>query len=145
MAFSRRKLGSTGLTVSPVGIGGGYGITSPEILRAFDRGVNYFFYGTWIPTYRHMESGLKEILHHHRDEVVLATGAYFWLHPSRLEAAVTKHLKRLGTDFIDVFHIAHVVSRLPRAPSLCSRRFTPPKGAQLVPDGRKWRGSAQGA
>jgi hypothetical protein len=25
------------------------------------------------------------------------------------------------------------------------RRFTPPKGAQLVPDGRKWRGSAQGA
>jgi hypothetical protein len=25
------------------------------------------------------------------------------------------------------------------------RRFTPPKGAQLVPDRRKWRGSAQGA
>jgi aryl-alcohol dehydrogenase-like predicted oxidoreductase len=109
MAFERRKLGQTGLEVSPMGIGGGYGISGDEVQRAFDQGINYFFYGTWIPTYRKMEPGLRELLRSHRDEVVLSSGAYFWMHSSRIAGAVTKHLKRLGTDHIDLFHLAWVM------------------------------------
>jgi hypothetical protein len=40
-----------------------------------------------------------------------------------------------------LFVEAHITTNARFTP----RRFTPPKGAQLVPDGRKWRGSAQGA
>lgn len=109
MAFEQRVLGATGLTVSPVGIGGGYGCPPGLIERAFDRGINYYFYGTWIPTYRKMEAGMRHLLQEHRDEVVLASGAYFWLHHSRLEGVVTKHLKRLKIDYIDVFHLSWIM------------------------------------
>lgn len=109
MTFERRELGSTGLQVSPVGIGGGYGIQGVEVRKAFEQGINYFFYGTWIPTYRKMEPGLRDLLRDHRDEVVLTSGTYFWIHPSRIAGAVTKHLRRLGTDHIDVLYLAWVM------------------------------------
>ncbi len=49
-------------------------------------------------------------------------------------------------DSVGAEKIASVVLQLEEKPRrFTPRRFTPPKGAQLVPDGRKWRGSAQGA
>lgn len=109
MGFSRRSLGRTGLEVSAVGIGGGYGIKSREIRWAFDHGINYFFWAPWMPTYRRMEKGLKDVIASNREDLVIATAAYSWIRSGSIEASVTKHLKRLGLDRIDVFFLGWVM------------------------------------
>jgi aryl-alcohol dehydrogenase-like predicted oxidoreductase len=38
-------LGSTGLKVSRLGIGSAYGVSERACRKAFDEGVNYFFWG----------------------------------------------------------------------------------------------------
>ena len=48
MSFTSRPLGRTGLTVFPIGIGGGYRIPEKDLDYARERGVNYFFL---FPTY----------------------------------------------------------------------------------------------
>ncbi len=109
MAFERRTLGRTNLSVSPFGIGGGYGIDENSIEWAFEHGINYFFWAPWVPTYRSMERCLKRLLIGHRDEIVIATAPYSWLFPGSIERTVTKHLHRLGTDHIDLFLLGWVM------------------------------------
>lgn len=109
MIESRRILGRTGLEVSPMGIGGGYGIRGDDVVRAFDRGINFFFWATWVPTYRHMLKGLKELLPGHRDQMVVTSGTYFWLHSKRIDHIVYKHLKKLGIEQLDVFFLSWVM------------------------------------
>lgn len=109
MAFERRGLGRTDLIVSPFGIGGGYRIGSDAITWAFEKGINFFFWATWLPTYRPMERGLKKILPTHRDEIVIATAPYSWVFPGSIERTVKKHLRRLRIDHIDLFLLGWVV------------------------------------
>ena len=46
-SFPRRvTLGRSGLSVGPLGVSGGYGVGAGAVLRAFDRGVNYFYHGS---------------------------------------------------------------------------------------------------
>ncbi len=42
----RVTLGRSGLSVGPLGVSGGYGVGAKALLRAFDRGVNYFYHGS---------------------------------------------------------------------------------------------------
>lgn len=109
MEFERRTLGRTDLLVSPFGIGGGYGIDEDSIEWAFEHGINYFFWASWLPTYRSMERCLKRLLPGHRDEIIIATAPYSWLFPGSIERTVEKHLRRLGTDHIDLFLLGWVV------------------------------------
>ncbi len=109
MGFERRNLGNTDLEVSSVGVGGGYILPAKDVTWAFDHGINYFFWAPWVPTYRPMEKGLKKLLPDHRDEMVIATAAYSWLRPGSLEGVVSKHLRRLGIEWIDVFHLGWVM------------------------------------
>ncbi len=41
---SRVVLGRTGLSVCPLAVSGGYGVDDKSLLRAFDRGVNYWYH-----------------------------------------------------------------------------------------------------
>ncbi len=109
MAFERRTLGRTGLVVSPFGIGGGYGIDGRSIEWALEHGINYFFWASWMPTYRFMEKSLKGLLQKHRDEIVIATAPYSWLFPGSIERTVKKHLARLKIEQIDLFLLGWVV------------------------------------
>jgi aryl-alcohol dehydrogenase-like predicted oxidoreductase len=109
MAFEQRTLGRTNLSVSPFGIGGGYGIDESSVEWAFEHGINYFFWAPWMPTYRSMERCLKRLLLGHRDEIVIATALYSWLLPGNIERAVIKHLRRLGIDHIDLFLLGWVM------------------------------------
>jgi hypothetical protein len=48
-AFSNRvTLGRTGLSVCPLAVSGGYGVDDKSLLRAFDRGVNYWYHGSML-------------------------------------------------------------------------------------------------
>jgi aryl-alcohol dehydrogenase-like predicted oxidoreductase len=123
-----RKFGSTGFQVSEIGFGGwaiggndhgnSYGPTQDaESLRsiktALDLGCTFFdtadSYG-----YGHSESLLGQALKGHRDRVIIATkgGSDFYHAPPRLNFtethlayAVEQSLKRLGTDYIDLYQL----------------------------------------
>src|SRR6266513_1515187 len=123
-----RKFGSTGFQVSEIGFGawaiGGndhgnsYGPTQDDessraIKTALDLGCTFFdtadVYG-----FGHSEELLGQALKGSRDRVILATkgGSDFYHQPSRLNFtethltyAVEQSLKRLGTDYIDLYQV----------------------------------------
>ncbi len=116
-----RTLGRTGLRVSKLGFGASplgneFGETdSQEAERAvhcaIDLGINYFdvapYYGRTLA-----EKRLGAALAGRRDRVVLATkcGRYdvarFDFSPARIRSSIDESLKRLRTDYLDVF-LAH--------------------------------------
>jgi L-galactose dehydrogenase len=114
-------LGRTGLHVSKLGFGGSplgneFGETDPAegeraVHCAIDLGINYFdvapYYGRTLA-----ESRLGAALQGRRDKVILATkcGRYdvsdFDFRATRLRTSLEESLKRLRTDYLDVF-LAH--------------------------------------
>ncbi len=113
--FTTRQLGKTGLRVSPLGIGGGGGIQSDDLLYAFERGINYFFYSSDLHhwRYRNMAQALRELCAHGssvRDQVVLATVSYI-ADPDKLMAILLDQFIELGIDYIDVFHWGWITQR----------------------------------
>ena len=99
MAFSKIILGRTGLEVSRLGIGSSYGTSARMIREAFDRGVNYFYWGA-LRTSR-MAEGIREIAANNREKIVVVvqTNAQFGY---QLPRVLTKSLKRLNLDYADV-------------------------------------------
>ncbi|WP_077622276.1 aldo/keto reductase [Sediminibacillus massiliensis] len=121
------KLGKSDLTVNPIGLGtnavGGHNLypnlneeTGKDLVRtAISNGINFldtaFIYGP-----KRSEELIGEVLKEtgKRDEVVIATkGAHKFAgdetvmdnSPSFLKQAVEDSLKRLGTDYIDLYYI----------------------------------------
>ncbi len=123
MAFAQRKLGSTGISVSPLCLGammfGAWGNTDHEdsvriIHRALDAGINFI---DTADVYSRGESEeiVGRALKSRREEVVLATKVHGRMHDddsnqygnSRrwIAREVENSLRRLGTDWIDLYQI----------------------------------------
>jgi L-galactose dehydrogenase len=118
-----RKLGQTDLNLSLVGfgsatLGGVFGNIEPaDAIRAVhlavDSGINFFdsspYYGITLS-----ETRLGEALAGRRDRVVLATkcGRYdfdgFDFSAKRVTASIDESLRRLQTDYIDLFQVHDV-------------------------------------
>ncbi|MAU12691.1 MAG: aldo/keto reductase [Anaerolineaceae bacterium] len=124
--MENRKLGRSGIDVSPLGMGcwamggdaWGGGADDAESIRAlhkaFDLGINFYdtanVYGKG-----HSETVLGQALADRRDKVVLATKfAYTWdeatkedtgpdVRPQAIRASLEGSLKRLQTDYVDLF------------------------------------------
>jgi L-galactose dehydrogenase len=116
-----RTLGRTGLEVSKLGYGGSplgneFGDADPlegerAVHCAIDLGINYFdvapYYGRTLA-----ETRLGAALAGRRDKVILATkcGRYdvseFDFSAARIRASIDESLRRLRTDYLDVF-LAH--------------------------------------
>ncbi len=122
-----RQLGRTGLQVSIISFGAAplgneYGSIEGDGKRAvhaaIERGVNFFdtspYYGRTLS-----ETRLGQALHGYRDRVYLATkgGRYdvaaFDFSVERLTASVDESLKRLQTDYIDLYQL-HDIEFVPR-------------------------------
>ena len=120
--MQRVKLGRTGLEVSAVGLGcGGHsrlGMAAGKdeahatrvVEAALDLGIDFIdtarAYGT--------EAAVGKAIRGKRDRVVLSTkalpaGASGLLGQSELRDSIERSLERLGTDYIDVFHLHGVV------------------------------------
>lgn len=120
--MQKRKLGRTGLEVSPIAIGGsaftyvhqasGWDPTTSEgrdrvydmLNTALDRGINY------IDTAPAYGNGLSETLIGHvlktrRQDCVLASKVWYELDHQGVVNSVNESLKRLQTDHIDIMQI----------------------------------------
>ncbi|WP_226001706.1 aldo/keto reductase [Paenibacillus sp. BJ-4] len=131
------RIGKTDLYVKPIGLGanavGGHNLfsglndeTGKEVVRtALDNGINFldtaFIYGP-----EHSERLIGEVLKErgNRDEVVIATkGAHKFVNgevvfdnsPTFLRNSVESSLKRLQTDYIDLFYIHFPDEATPKA------------------------------
>lgn len=96
----RVTLGRSGLEVGPLGMSGGYGAPKDALLRAFDRGVNYWYHGSRRA--KGMTQAIREIVQAgKRDQLVVVLQSYSrsaWL----LERTFTRGLKALRIDYADV-------------------------------------------
>ena len=109
MNFSEpRVLGRTGLKVGRLGIASGYGAPAAAIQEAFERGANYFTWGTVVKGYRRgMREALKAIVANgQRDKLVLA--AFTYAHNNFLtERLLARGLRSAGLDHADVLILGY--------------------------------------
>ena len=108
-------LGRTGLRVGRLGIASGYGAPAEAIEEAFERGCNYFTWGTVIKGYNpKMRQALKNIVAKgQRDRLVLA--AFTYAHSNFFtERMLRRGLKSAGLDHADVLILGYFSRPVPR-------------------------------
>jgi aryl-alcohol dehydrogenase-like predicted oxidoreductase len=99
MKFTNRPLGRTGLTVSPLGLATGAGtLPAREVERAFDRGINYFYWGTYRAA--PFAEGVRHLVPRHRDEMRIVVQTYTRA-ASLMKGSLERAVKKLGTDHAD--------------------------------------------
>jgi predicted aldo/keto reductase-like oxidoreductase len=115
MTFAEKTvLGKTGLKVGRLGIASGYWVPAGAIEEAFERGCNYWTWGTVIKGYSpHMREALRNIVAKgQRDRLVLAMFSY--AHQSFLtEHFLSKGLKAARLDYADIL----ILGYFPKRPS----------------------------
>ena len=93
------SFGRTGLLVSRIGIGCSYGVSTSSLLQAFDRGVNYFYFGTLRR--EAMARAVHQLTPQHRQDLIVAIQSYSrW--PKILHQSVNRALRKLRLDCADV-------------------------------------------
>ncbi len=129
--MKQRRLGATGLTVPAIGLGcmgmsQGYGRTSDAesadtLQRAVELGMTFWdtaqSYGAG-----HNETLIGTALVGRREDIQLATkvgivrtaeGVRIDAHPQRIRACCEASLRRLGTDYIDLYYLHRVDPNVP--------------------------------
>jgi aryl-alcohol dehydrogenase-like predicted oxidoreductase len=96
----RRILGKTGLSVCPLGVASSFGAPTEALEEAFERGVNYFYWGSMRKT--GMARAIRNILAgRKRDDLVIVIQSYS-RSAALMELFYRKALKTLGIDKADV-------------------------------------------
>ncbi len=101
MDFSKKRLlGRTGLSVSRLGVAGGYGVPAGAVERAFhEYGINYFYWST--PRRAGMRDGLRNLLKANRKDIVIVLQSYDHLGLT-VRRSVLKGIRALDIDYADV-------------------------------------------
>lgn len=89
--------------MGPVGLGSSFGLPGREVERAYERGVNFFLWGSLRR--RDFGRGLKNLAAKNRDDVVIAVQSYTRF-ASLMEWSVDRSLSALKTDYVDVLCLA---------------------------------------
>ncbi len=108
-------LGRTGLSVGRLGIASGYGAPADAFEEAFERGCNYFTWGTVVKGFSpHLRRALRNIAGRgRRDRLVLA--AFTYAHNNFFsERLLRRGLKSAGLDYADVLVLGYFSRRPPR-------------------------------
>jgi aryl-alcohol dehydrogenase-like predicted oxidoreductase len=96
--WATATLGRSGLTTSRLGLGSSFGIGTPDVERAFERGVNYLYWGSVRkPAFGRAIANLAP---KHRDRMIVVVQTYTraaWLMRGSLERA----LRRLRIEYAD--------------------------------------------
>lgn len=97
--WQRRVLGRTGLQVSALGLGSSFGIGADDVEHAYDRGVNYFYWGS-VPR-PGFGAGVRRLARRHRDDIVVVVQSYS-RSATALRLSLEVALRRLRIDHTDV-------------------------------------------
>lgn len=99
MEFPRVTLGRSGLRVSPIGLSSGYGIGARSVERAFERGINYMYWGS----VRRPEfgRGVRALARKHREQMTVVVQSYSRARLA-LKPSVYSALKQLDIGYADV-------------------------------------------
>jgi aryl-alcohol dehydrogenase-like predicted oxidoreductase len=104
MPFSNRvSFGATGLKVSKMAVASSYGLPDKEVERAFERGINFLFWGS-----RRRASfgeGVRRVAAKHRAEAVIAVQTYTRA-ASLMGCSTDRARKALGIDQVDLLCLA---------------------------------------
>ncbi len=100
MHFTNRILGRTGIDVSPLGLATGKGsIEAREVERAFERGINYFYWGSYRAS--KFGEGFRTVAKNHRANVRLVVQSYT-RSAGLMRGSLERALKKLDTDYTDL-------------------------------------------
>jgi aryl-alcohol dehydrogenase-like predicted oxidoreductase len=92
-------LGRTGLHVGRLGVASGYGVPCAALEEAYERGANYFYWGSRRT--REMGEAIRHLAKKDRAGLVVCVQSYarmgFWL-----KRSFEKGLRELGLDYADV-------------------------------------------
>jgi len=98
--FSQKVvLGRTGLHVSRLGVGAAYGVSENACRKAFDEGVNYFFWGS-VRT-PGMGVAIRDIARVQREALIIVLECYV-RHPKLIRRSVEQGLRKLEVDQADI-------------------------------------------
>ena len=103
VGWDKVSFGSTGLAVSRLAVASSYGVGEADVRRAFDRGINFLFWGSR----RRAGFGraIKSIARTRREEMVLAVQSYSrvaWMVRPSVEIA----MRRAGVEQVDLLVLA---------------------------------------
>lgn len=96
--LDRREIGKTGLVTGRIGIGSTFNASADVIEAAFDRGVNYLYWGTVRQP--DFAKAIRNLSKQHRHELVLTIQSYSD-DPRTIEGEVNEALKSGGIDNVD--------------------------------------------
>lgn len=94
-----RVLGRSGLLAGRLGLGSSYGAPASAYELAFERGCNYFYWGTWRRD--GMARAIRNLAPRHRDKMLVVLQSYSrlgWM----VRPSVRLALKQLGVGHADV-------------------------------------------
>jgi aryl-alcohol dehydrogenase-like predicted oxidoreductase len=94
------SLGRANLHVMPLGLGSSYGVGGADLERAFERGINYMYWGSYRSGA--FAKGLRAIAAKNRDGLVLVVQSYTRA-VSLMRGSLLRALRSLGTDHADLF------------------------------------------
>jgi len=100
MPFTPRTLGRTGLEAGALGVASSYGAPACAFEEAFERGCNYFYWGSF------RTSGMRDAIRNicragKRDELIIVIQSYSRF-PPLMEFFFNKALRTLGLDGADI-------------------------------------------
>jgi aryl-alcohol dehydrogenase-like predicted oxidoreductase len=100
--FLYRDVPAFGRRVFRLGLATNYGVDGADLEWALDQGVNYIF---WTPSARRVTNSLKGALKRNRESLLLACGPTTGYFGPTIRRACQRLLKKLGTDYLDVFQL----------------------------------------
>ncbi len=96
--LDRREVGKTGMTTSRLGIGSTFDAPASAIEDAFDRGINYLYWGSVRQP--EFARAMRNLAKQHRDELILTVQSYL-RSPEEIEGEVEEALKSAGLESFD--------------------------------------------
>jgi aryl-alcohol dehydrogenase-like predicted oxidoreductase len=97
--WEKRQLGRSGLEVSRIGLGSSYGLDERDVERAFERGINYLYWGS--ARRPGFGRAIRRLAARHRSEMVVVVQSYARLGLA-LRPSLELALRRLHLDHADV-------------------------------------------
>ena len=100
--FLYRDVPTFGRRMCRLGLATNFGIDGQDLEWALEQGINYVF---WTPYSRRVTKSLKAIMNRDRESLVLASGPTTGYFGGSIKRACERLLKKLGTDYLDVFQL----------------------------------------